>query len=173
MEYSSNQPIKAFLIITVRVGILSMLLINISCNKMKEPDFRVFGDESLLKDWKINVYKVDENSETTKTLLYKGNCYEVESLENDIRYIVYFSYKDSLVNTIEYENIMGGEDNQINQIYLSKNDNVVSCKFIGLKEFLKKIEERPETILIPIEEYTKINNSKKEDVRKKFFDYYK
>jgi hypothetical protein len=176
MAHLLNHHIKEFLTIIVKITLSVLILTHLSCNKMDKHNFKVFGEESLLKDCKINVYKSSENLQRTETLLFKGNQYEVKSSESDIRYIVYVSYKDSLVNTIDYENIMGGEENQINHFYIQKNKDVIVVKFVGLEELLQEVEDRPIDVLIPVDEFfgkKKINSEELKNKEKKlFFDFY-
>jgi hypothetical protein len=55
MAHLLNHRTKEFLTITVKTVLLSIVLINLSCNKMNEQNFKVFGEESLLKDCKISI----------------------------------------------------------------------------------------------------------------------
>jgi hypothetical protein len=143
---------------------------------MEKKDFKVFGDEALLKDCKINIYKIKEGSEKMESLLFDTKLYDVTSTNDDIKYIIYLSYKDLIVGKINYENILKGEENQINHFYISKNKEIVSVKFVGKEEFLKSNDGFVE-VLIPINEYLGINNIHDEKLILKekniFFDYYK
>lgn len=158
------------------ICLLVIVLMFLSCDNKNKNNFEVFGEESLLKDCKINVYKSGEDLQMTKTLLFNGNRYEVKSSETDIRHIIYVSYRDSLVNIIDYENILRGEENQINHFYLYKNKDIISFKFIGNEEFLKEKEESPGHILIPINEYLIQKHVDTEELKNKekrlFFDFY-
>jgi uncharacterized radical SAM superfamily protein len=144
---------------------------------MDKQNFKVFGDQSLLKDCKINIVKNTETGfETKETLLLNGNLNEVKSLEDDFFYKIYISYKDSLVNKFDYDNIMGGEDNQINHFYIYKNKDIISLKFVGDERFLKT-GYGFDVLLISLEDYfkkNKIDNEESKNKEKKlFFDYYK
>lgn len=170
--------------------VLSLIALTFfSCSKISndKQNLKVIGEKSLLKDCKINVSRYTQigydnttskysGTEELKTLLFNGNSYEVKSLEDDSVYTIYFSYKDSLVNVFKYENIMGGEENQINHFYIYKNKDVVYFKFVGVKEFLKEMEDRPIQILIPLEKYFKqkqISTKELKNIEKKlFFDFY-
>ena len=178
MEHLSNQHIKEFLTTIVKNILILIILTNLSCSKMNKQYFKVIGEESLLKDCKINIVKNTETGfETKETLLLNGNLNEVKSLEEDFYYNIYLSYKDSLVNKLDYENIMGGENNQINHFYLYKDKDIIFFKFVGKEDFLKSIVERPKNVLIPIENYFKLNKIDNEETknkeRKLFFEYYK
>lgn len=173
--------------IIVKTILISIVLINLSCNNMNKADFKVFGEESLLKDCKINVsaYRqigYDNNTskyigkEELRTLLFNGKSYEVESSEDDSIYIIYLSYKDSLVNILEYENVMGGEESVINHFYIIKNKDGIAVKFVGSKELLNSIKDIPSNNLITLEEFfrqKKINSEELKNKEKKlFFDFY-
>jgi hypothetical protein len=187
MENLSNQRIKALLTITVKTILFLTLLTQLSCNKMNEQKFKVFGDESLLKDCKINVstYRQISYNPTTslytsteelKTVLFNGEFFEIESLEDDNIYTFYFSYKDSLINKRRIENVYYGASDRISHFYISKTDGVIAILFVGREAEIKK-KQGFGTFLIPVEDYFKKNKIDNEESRNKekklFFDYYK
>jgi hypothetical protein len=189
MAHLSNHHIKGFLTIIVKIVLSVLIIINLSCNKnkMDKQSFKVFGEEALLKDCKINISIYTQigydnttskyiDTEKLETLLFNGNTYEVKSLKDHSVYTIYFSHKDSLVNVFKYENIMGGEESQINHLYLYKNKDAISFKFVGNEEFLQEMEDRPINVLIPVDEYFSQKRMVNEDSINKekqlFFDFY-
>ena len=119
---------------------------------MDKQYFKVFGDESLLKDCKINVstYRQISYNPTTskyisteelKTVLFNGKFCEIESLEDDNIYTFYFSYKDTLVSKECVENIYYGASDRISHFYITKIDGVVSVLLLVEKVKLKKNED--------------------------------
>lgn len=159
---------------------LLSILIFVGCNKMNEhkDNFEIFGEESLLKDIKLNVVKRSEiGLKKKETLIFNGEKYIVEE-ENETGFVykIYVSYKDSLVNAMEYDNIMRGDDNQINHFYLYKNKDIVYFKFVGVKKNLQEMEDRPIHSLIPVDEYFMQKRICNEDSiskeKKLFFDFY-
>lgn len=143
-----------------------------------QDNFKIFGDESLLKEIKLNVIKTSEAGlEKKETLIFNERKYIVKA-ENETGFIykIYVSYKDSLVKVMQYENILKGEENQINHFYFYKNRDVISFKFVGSKEFLPELDVSPEYILVPLNDYfieEKINTEElKNNEKTLFFDYY-
>lgn len=175
----SCQYIKAISMnIAKTIIILLILLTNLSCNKMDKQDFKVYGDTLLLKECKINIIKINESGVATKqTLLYNGKQFLVES-ESEIAeaYTVYFSYKDSLINVLKYENIFRNTNDQVNHFYFAKNKGTISVKFVGRRDDLKN-KQGFTTTLIPFDEYQKRNTideqKDKEEIKQLFFTLYK
>jgi hypothetical protein len=187
MEYLLNHRTKEFLTIIARIVLFVIILTHLSCNKMNKQNFKVFGEESLLKDCKINISTYRQigydnaaskhiDTEEFKTLLFNGNFYPVESLPDDSIYTIYFSYKDSLVFVFKYENIMSGEESQINHFYIQKNKDAITFKFVGNEEFSQEMNDRPINILIPLDEYLRKKRVTSEESinreKKLFFDFY-
>ena len=182
----SNQHIKEFLTTIVKRILFLIVLTNLSCSKMDKQYFKVFGDESLLKDCKINVStyrQISYNPTTSKyisteelnTVLFNGKFCEIESLEDDNIYTFYFSYKDTLVSKECVENIYYGASDRISHFYITKIDGVVSVLFVGREGEIKK-KRGLETVLIPVEDYFKKNKIENEEIiskeKKLFFDSY-
>ena len=167
----SNQHIKEFLTTIAKNILILILLTNLSCNKMNEQKIKVIGDESLLKDCKINVSTSTEaNKKTTESLLYKGKIKEI-SIDNETGefYKIYVSYNDSLATSIEFENILRNMNNPPDVILIiEKNDK----GFIGVK----KTHSKEFSILLTIENYFKLNKIDNEETKNKekklFFDSY-
>lgn len=143
-----------------------------------QDNFEIFGDESLLKEIKLNVIKTSETGlEKKETLIFNGKKYIVRA-ENETGFVykIYASYKDSLVKVMQYENILKGEENQINHFYFYKNKDIISFKFVGNKEFLPMINESPEYILVPLNKYFIEEEIQTEELKKNekalFFDFY-
>ena len=176
MEILSKQNIKVILTIIAKTTVLSILLINLSCNNMSNQKFKVFGDEVLLKDCKINIFTTDETGfKKANTLLYNGKIFDVKSSEEMGEvYTIYVSYKDSLVNTLEFENIFRNAKDQVNNFYIDKNKNIITIKFIGRESDLKN-GQGSEAIFIPWEDYLKTNSIAKEKIKENkevFFDLF-
>lgn len=175
-----NNRIQKKLKIVVIAPLLIVILILLSCNKTEETNtnFEIFGEDALLKNIKVNIIKNREDDvEKKQTLLFNGKQFSVQE-ENETAYFyrIYLSYKDSLVSVLEYENILRGDKNQINQVYLFKEKDGISFKFIGSKEFLPDIDNRPAEQFITLEQYflqKNINTVEgKSKVRELFFDFY-
>jgi hypothetical protein len=138
---------------------------------MNEQKIKVIGEESLLKDCKINISTSTEiNKKTTESLLYKGKIKEIP-IDNETGefYKIYVSYNDSLVTSIEFENILRNMNNPPDVfLIIEKNNN----GFIGVK----KTHSKEFSILLPIEDYFKLNKIDDEETKNKekklFFDSY-
>lgn len=138
---------------------------------MNEQNFKVFGDESLLKDCKINIVnKTESENKIIESLLYKGKIQEIPiNNETGEFYKIYVSYNDDLITTIEFENILRNMKNPPDISFtIQKNNN----GFIGIKETAKDF-----SVLLPIEDYFKLNKIDNEESKNKekklFFEYYK
>ena len=122
--------------------LLAIVLTLINCKKM-EPEFKIYGDEDLLKDIKINIkFTRDhyENGLESKlvTALYKGKRYKVQG-EYTFIYTFYLSYKDSLVTVREMENIMQYADGYINHLYIKKDEkDQIYLFYVGMEANIKK-----------------------------------
>lgn len=179
MEHLSNHRIKGFLTIIVKIVLSVLIVINLSCNKnkMDEQNFKVFGEESLLKDCKINISIYTQigydnttskysGTEELKTLLFNGNSYKVKSLKDYSVYTVYVSYKDSLVNKVVVENIFYATKDQIAaDLYINKTNDTISILFLG-----------KEAVLVSLDDYFRLNKINKDELKNKekklFFDFY-
>ncbi len=141
---------------------------------MEKQNFKVFGEESLLKECKINI-SIDNEIKELKTILFNENNYQVEFSENDSFYTLYFSHKDTHINKIEIENVFYGASDRISNIYITKTGDLITVLFIG-REAEIKTKQGFETVLIPIENYYKLNKIINEEAKSKekklFFDYY-
>ena len=153
------------------VFLFLIVVTNLSCNKMDKQKFKVFGEESLLKDCKINIINLTGVKQgIVETLLYKGKIKEI-SIDDEVGevYRVYVSYNDSLVTTIKFEDILRNMKNPPDIAFvIQKNDN----GFIGIKGTAEGL-----SILTPIDDYFKKNKIDNEETKNKekklFFDYYK
>ena len=156
------------------VFLLPIILTNLSCSKMGKQYFKVLGEESLLKDCKINI-SIDNNIKELKTILFCENQYQVKFSENDSFYTIYFSYKDTHLNKIQIENVFYGASDRISNIYITKTDDLVTVLFIG-REAEIKTKQGFEAVLIPMEDYFKLNKIDNEETKNKekklFFDSY-
>jgi hypothetical protein len=168
------------------IVLLLIMLTFVSCNKINEQNFKVFGEESLLKDCKINISTYKQigydnitskytGTEELKTLLFNGNSNIVESSEEDSFYTIYFSYKDSLVNKIVMENVFYGASDRIAHLYINKVNGTISMLFIG-REAEIETKQGFETILVPLDDYFRLNKINKDELKNKekklFFDFY-
>lgn len=105
---------------------------------MTNKEFNVFGDKELLKDCRINIVTTDELGNLKKeSLLINGQLNKVFVTKTSAIYSIYFSYKDSLYASIDYENIMKGRDDEVNNFYLEQKKEVVGVKFISSRSDLK------------------------------------
>lgn len=139
--------------------------------------FKVFGEKSILKDCKINIYRVDENGNKKEiTLLNNGVLFKIKS-ETDMAedYKVYISYRDRLINTLEFENVFRNANDQINHFYIDKKNEIISITFIG-REVEIENKQGFTTILVPVDEYFEQKRISSEDLKDKekklFFDFY-
>jgi hypothetical protein len=161
MEYLSNQHIKVFLTTIVKNVLFLIILTNFSCNKMKEQEFKVFGDESLLKDCKVNICKIYNNKTIIETIFYNGKK-GLSTPDNNALYEIYFSYKDSLINKKRIENVFYGANDQINHFYINENNGMVSILFVGREAEIKS-KQGFNIILIPVKDYIKQNKIENEE----------
>jgi hypothetical protein len=126
---------------------------------MSKQDFKVYGEEVILKDCKINIFIEDETgNKKQNTILYKGKLNKITP-ETEIGelYKIYVSYKDSHVNVLKFENIFRNASDQINHFYIDKRDDIISVMFVGREAEIKS-KEGFTKILIPIDEYFKTQN---------------
>ena len=141
---------------------------------MDKQNFKVFGDQSLLKDCKINICKLYKNRTITETIFYNGKT-KFSTPDNNALYLIYFSYKDSLVNKKRIENVFYGANDQVNHFYINENEGVISILFVG-REAEIKTKQGFLTILIPQEKFFQQNNiDTVESINKEkklFFDNY-
>jgi len=148
---------------------------------MNDSNFKIFGDQNLLKDIKINIVETRETRETRETgekkvntLLFLGKKSTIEAeTETSVLYTVYVSYKDSLVNSLKFENIMRNSNTYINHLYISKKDDSIILTYIGRES---KINEGVNIVLLPKKEFFRNNNIEKQEEMKDyenlFFDNY-
>ncbi len=163
------------MIIVKYLYLVILLITTIAC-KMKNENFNIYGDEELLKNSKINIVEIDDlGNEKTKTLLFLGNKKIVEpKTETSAIYKVYISYKDSLVNVLKFENIMRNANDHINYLYLNKENDLIMLRYVG-RESEIETKKGFGIFLLTKEEYYKVNNIEKEDVKKNnelFFSEY-
>jgi len=149
---------------------------------MNNPDFKIFGDKELLKDCKINLklgfqkYKDGKYDDIYlyKTILNKGEIKEFPYEDYD--YIdIYVSKNDSLVSVLRFENIMRNANDYINHLYLKKEHNLIKILYVGRESGIKN-EQGIHKILIPLEDFYKQENIKKNEekeiTKKLFFNNY-
>ena len=145
---------------------------------MSNQNFKIIGDDELLKNCKITIVKTDENGVSLKkSLLFKGEVFDVVS-ESEIAeiYDIYVSYKDSLVNQLNFENVFRNVDDRICNLYLNKKDEQFFVKFVGREIDLKNNQGflKP---LISLKDFLNVNkiveDSARSKVEENFFSFYK
>ena len=160
MEHSLSQHTKECLTTIVKYILFSLILItNLTCNKMNKQNFKVFGEDDLLRNTKINIVETGETGEKIeKTFLFKGEKYDVEAeVETGGVYEVYVSYKDSLVNVLKFENVMRNANDYINHLYLTNTDNKINILYVGRESDIAK-KKGFNVFLIALDEYYKIHD---------------
>ena len=143
---------------------------------MSNQNFKIIGDDELLKNCKITIVKTDENGVSLKkSLLFKGEVFDVVS-ESEIAeiYDIYVSYKDSLVNQLNFENVFRNVDDRICNLYLNKKDEQFFVKFVGREIDLKNNQGflKP---LISLKDFLNVNkiveDSARSKVEENFFSF--
>jgi len=151
----------------------------INCNTM-EPDFKVIGDTSILQDVKINLEIIRQeeypNNESAIVTLYnKGKSYRPE-IENAYKYKVYFSYKNSSVTVLKFENVMQWANDYINHLYVFKENEVIYIQYIGRKSEIEKRKGFKSTPAISLQDFYEKENITKEEEKQQvndiFFKFY-
>lgn len=150
-----------------------------SCTTM-EPKFELYGDAVLLQNMKINMLSIKDvkypnSASKIETLLFEGEKYNVQN--NDVMsYEVYFSYKDSLVGVLKFENIMKWANDYINHLYVYKDEGGIYLQYIGRET---EIKDKKGFISLPamsINEFHEkekiVSKVKKEQVERFFKSFY-
>lgn len=160
--------------------LLAIVLTVLNCKKM-DPEFKIYGDEDLLKDIKINIkfireYYQRDNESKLVTALYKGKRYKVQEEYADT-YIFYLSYKDSLVAMVEDENIMQYADGYINHLYVKKDENdQIYLFYVGMEADIKRGWGLKTPPVIPLHQFFEKEKitapSEQEKYTKYFFNFY-
>ncbi|WP_144283268.1 hypothetical protein [Chryseobacterium echinoideorum] len=138
---------------------------------MNENNFEVIGNNELLKDVKVNctftIYKNENITYETKTLLYNGESIVIPYDESYSFYEFHISYKDNFVESFRMENIFRNAYDQINHLYLERNKNdEILFWFVGRKADVGS-NDVYKKILIPKDIYMKKNLIiTKEDLKK-------
>jgi hypothetical protein len=133
---------------------------------MTNKEFNVFGDKELQKSCKVNIFISDETGNIKKeSLLVNGQLNKVFVTNSAAIYTVYFSYKDSLYASIDYENIFKGSDEEINHFYLEQKKELIGVKFIGRKSDLKDFTGTV-TLFTTLSDYFEKHNIKDDSEKK-------
>ncbi len=154
-----------------------LLVINQSCKKMDNQEFKVFGDAELLNNTKITIVEVgDFDSEKIRTLLFFGRRMKLKpETEVGVVYKIYISYKDSVVNVLKFDNVMRNANDHINHLYLEKEKDIINIIYVGRESEIRS-KKGFYKILIPVEDFYKqegiIKNEDKEKAKKLLFDIY-
>ena len=145
--------------------------------------FEVYGNENLLKDMKITMKIIKQNkadihghgncSDKIETLFYNGKNFHVD-IEFAMYYKIYFSYKNTHVGVLKFENISQWLNGYINHIEVKQYDNLIGVKYYGLKSM--KDDELSVEYLVPIKEFFEKHNidevGLEEKLKHRFLDYY-
>lgn len=159
MGHLSNQHIKVFLTTIVKY---SLLIILINCN-MKNSDFKVIGNEEIIKDIKINVQKGYKN-DTIENLISNNKINNIESSEDGI-YIFYISYKGLVINKV-VDDVFYGVSDPAHIFNVEEKDKQIIITYIGRESDVES-KKGYKVILLPKEQYFKINNiSDSEEIKK-------
>ncbi len=159
--------------------LIILILSFTNCTTM-EPEFELYGDTVLLQNMKINMLSIKEekypNRESKiETFLYDGEKYKIQN-QNVVNYEVYFSYKDSMVGVLKFENIMKWANDYINHLYVYKEKDTIYIQYIGRETQIKDKKGFISNPAIPLSDFYKkekiISNVVKEEFEKKFFKYY-
>jgi hypothetical protein len=137
MEQKYVQPIR------VTLMIIGIVIIFNNCNNKMEPQFKIFGDNKILAKMKINIEMIkDGNIVEMKSLLFYGNIYDINN-KNVLRYHIYFSYNDSLIGNLEFDNFHGKiKGTPRNDIYIRQGDSLY-VSYVGIAELEDKKQEKP------------------------------
>ncbi|WP_271784930.1 hypothetical protein [Aquimarina algiphila] len=145
-----------------------------------EPEFELHGDTMLLQNMKINMLSIKEekypNRESKiETLLYDGEKYKIHN-QNIVNYEVYFSYKDSLVGVLKFENVMKWAKDYINHLYVYKDKDSIYLQYIGRETQIQDKKGFMSSPAILLNDFYRkeniVSDKEKEVLKKKFFDFY-
>ncbi|WP_316797270.1 hypothetical protein [Pedobacter agri] len=104
-----------------------------SCKSI-EPAFNIKGDRELLKDVKINVEMLKDDTSTIETTFFKGKIINIDN-QNTLRYALYVSYKDSVFYKLSFDNLhheVKGEP--INEIIVNKQGEALMVWYKPLEK---------------------------------------
>ena len=133
---------------------------------MGKREFKVFGDKELLRECNINLQFLFQDYQEgkyhytyiRKTILHQGIIREVPYEDFDLIEI-YVSCKGSMVNVCKFENILRNMKEPPDIVLIleknNKGDFIIKCDDLEL-------------ILIPKEEFYKVNNIEKEKEIQKY-----
>lgn len=150
------------------LSLIILIITKLSC-KMENSNFEIYGNEELIKHSKINIVKIDDNgNERQQTLLFFGktNIIKAET-EVGATYKVYISYKDSLVNVLQFENVMRYANDHINRFYMIREKDYISVLYIGRKANLNN-KEGFRVFLIPTKDFFKLNAIEDKEDKNKY-----
>ncbi|MCG8894619.1 hypothetical protein G1K97_13050 [Tenacibaculum finnmarkense] len=129
---------------------------------------------------KINMLSVKDvkypnSASKIETLLFEGEKYNVQN--NDVMsYEVYFSYKDSLVGVLKFENIMKWANDYINHLYVYKGEDGIYLQYIGREAEIKDKKGFVSLPAMSINEFYEkekiVSKVKKEQVERFFKSFY-
>jgi hypothetical protein len=172
-------PSIAALILAIFLVLILASVIPVILDGRMEPRFKLFGDKDTLKDMKINVKAgVQGEKVPMKTLLHNGKRIKVQYQDAD-DYSIYFSYLDSFVGKIYFDNINQWADDFIHHVYVNKDNDTIYVLHIGRKSHTKRLLEfkSERTSVIPLNQYFAEKGitvkDEQELEKQKFFDFYK
>ncbi|TCD00528.1 hypothetical protein [Pedobacter psychroterrae] len=109
-------------VLAVKVFLLFFLVVPIGC-KNNEPAFVVKGHKMVIKDVKVNVELLKQDSIAIATVYYDGKPYEILN-QGTLRYMIYVSYRNQLFHKFEVDNLHGKVKGQpVNEIIFKRNDD--------------------------------------------------
>lgn len=160
--------------------LFAILLINIITCTTMEPEFKVYGDTKIIQDVKINLAitrqgEYPNNESAIITLYDKGKKYTPQ-IKNALAYKVYFSYKESYVTVLKFENVMQWANDYINHLYIYKENDAIYIQYIGRNSDIDPRKGFKSLPLISLNDFYEkeniITEKQKEETRNIFFKFY-
>lgn len=174
---NEKKTFQKFVIILAIVLSLLVFVFSVISLKIMHPEFKIYGDEALLKDIKINIkfirkqYDRDDEAKLV-TALYEGKRYKVQERYAD-SYIFYLSYKDSLVTMFETENLMQHANDYINHLYVKKDEQgQIYLFYVGTETHIKNGWGLKTPSVIPLHQFFKKENITDKEEQEKYKSYF-
>ncbi|MCX2765084.1 hypothetical protein OQJ66_20035 [Aquimarina muelleri] len=143
-----------------------------------EPKFKVFGESEVLKNIKINLHltrQTNPEEEIFFTLLDKGFLSNVDT-QYTFFYKIYFSYKDSSVAVLEFDNIDNKSSDYINHLYISKKNDSLYVQYIGRESQIEDKDTYKKSPMLSLKDWFQkegvTSQEMKEFYQNMFFEYY-
>ena len=157
----------------IKLFLAFVLVAQLSCSSI-DKNFKVYGDEKLLKNMVINVGYLYEsskgNSSSISSILYKGKHLNTIEKPYTYAYNIFISQGNN-VGVLEVDNLYPDEKDRVNYLLVKKLETgLISVQYFAYKAEFEKGNGR-QTELIPLPEFYKKNSisEDKQNVYKHYF----